>query len=157
MDFGAFAEWLKYMATEYDLQGICYDKWRIDELKRELGHHEISANEEGLWIAGKFIPMVAHPQGYVNHGAEGLSMPISIDTVESKLHKRVLIVKANPALRSAALGAVAPPDQRLNRSFLKMKSKTRIDPMVAAAMAVGYATSMDPPDWDDDAFKVHGV
>ena len=157
MDFEQVALWLIQLATDHDLQGLAYDPWRMSELKRELGHHGVTHNDDGLWIAGKYIPTLGHPQGFMNKGKDGLGMPISIDTTERKLHQGALVVKANPALRSAALGAVAVSDESRNRRFVKMKSKTRIDPMVAAAMAVGYSTMHDPTDWDLDAFKVLSI
>ena len=50
-----------------------------------------------------------------------------------------LEVDFNPALRRAALGAVIRTDPANNRAFAKNKATARIDPIVALAMAKGFA------------------
>ena len=143
MDFGPVAEWLRESRDKYGMEVCAYDPWRIAELKRELEDREIAAcdlhNEPDNLSEG--LRLVPHPQGFTQRGKTGLHMPTSIDTTERMLHQRQVRVLFNPAMRSAMLGAVTAMDQSLNRRFLKLKSKTRIDPAVTLAMATGAMTA----------------
>ena len=157
MDFGPVARWLIDAAERYDLRELAYDPHRMDELRRELRRHGVAIDGNGdLWIGDKHVAMTAHPQGFMARGASGLGMSLSIDTAERYLHQGRLDTLANPAVRSAALGAVVVMDNSRNRRFVKLKSRTRIDPMVALVMAVGAATR-DEVALDWDAFGVGEV
>ena len=144
MDFEAVARWLVECKREYGLRRIAYDAWGFPELIRELKRHGVTVAEEGDNPFADF-QLEPHPQGFAQRSKGGLAMPSSINAAERLFHTRRLRVLRNPALRSAILGAVAVQDESRNRRFVKLKSKTRIDPAVALVMSIGAAL-VDRPD-----------
>lgn len=107
-------------AAEYDLQGLAYDRWRIEDLRREL--RQIGAE----------LPLREFGQGFRD-------MAPAIDTLERLAAEGKLRHGANPVLTMCASNAVIERDAAGNRKLAKHKSTGRIDGMVALAMALGAA------------------
>lgn len=107
-------------AAEYDLQGLAYDRWRIEDLRREL--REIGAE----------LPLREFGQGFRD-------MAPAIDLFERLAAEGQLRHGGHPILTMCAANAVIERDAAGNRKLAKHKSTGRIDGMVALAMALGTA------------------
>jgi phage terminase large subunit-like protein len=125
-------------AETYNIENLAYDRWRINDFKREL--ESIGAN----------IPMAPFGQGFKD-------MAPAIDKLERLVAERKLRHGGHPIMNMCAAGAVAERDPAGNRKLNKAKSSSRIDGMVALAMALGV-TSVEEVQasspWDDPAFTL---
>ncbi|HBD91548.1 MAG TPA: terminase large subunit [Gemmobacter sp.] len=110
-------------AAEYDLQGLAYDRWRIEDLKRELAN------------IGAELPLREFGQGFRD-------MAPAIDTLERLVAEGKLRHGGNPILTMCASNAVIERDAAGNRKLAKHKSTGRIDGMVALAMALAASGKM---------------
>lgn len=113
----------------YNLSSICYDRWRIEDLK------QIAADES---IA---LPhMIAFGQGFKDMGT-------ALDLFEEKLRNGELRHDGNPVLTWCAANAVVVSDPAGNRKLAKDRATGRMDGIVASVMAVGASSREDikPP------------
>lgn len=113
----------------YELRAVAYDVWLVKRFQEELD------------LIGASLPTVEHPQGFNRRKSSNLSMPDSITAFEKLILEKRLRVKINPALRSAIMSAQFDESPAGLRRFSKQRATGRIDLAVAAAMAVGAATS----------------
>jgi phage terminase large subunit-like protein len=100
------------------LEGIAYDRWRINELKREVERLEAD------------LPLVEWGQGFKD------STP-AIDAMEAELLNRRVAHGGHPVLTMCAANAVAVRDPAGGRKLDKMRSTGRIDGLQAMAQAFG--------------------
>jgi phage terminase large subunit-like protein len=126
-------------AEEYRFEAIAYDRWRINDLKRELDDIGVS------------LPLVPFGQGFKD-------MAPAVDKLEKMVARRQLRHGGNPILNMCAAGAIAVSDPAGNRKLDKSKSSARIDGLVALAMAVG-AMSHEPErkvtsPWENPDFSI---
>jgi phage terminase large subunit-like protein len=105
------------IAGEFPIETIRADRWRVDELQRELDQ------------IGASIPLVKHGQGYKD-------MSPAVDKLEHVALERILIHGDNPVLTSCVANCVADTDAAGNRKPAKNKSLGRIDAVVALMMAL---------------------
>ena len=105
------------MGETYDLRMLGFDRWRIDEFQRALGD------------TGADIPMHPVGQGFKD-------MAPAVDLLERLVAERRLRHGGQPVLTWCASNTVATPDPAGNRKLDKMRSRGRIDGMVALAMAL---------------------
>jgi len=129
------------ISQDYDLQLLSYDRWRINDFQRELDN------------IGAQIPMVSFGQGFKD-------MAPAVDKVERLVAERKLRHGGNPILNMCASGAVIEQDPAGNRKLTKKKSLSRIDGLVALAMALGCMSTegeivMTSP-WDDPDYRLAG-
>ncbi len=129
------------ISQDYDLQLLSYDRWRIHDFQRELDN------------IGAQIPMVSFGQGFKD-------MAPAVDKVERLVAERKLRHGGNPILNMCAAGAVIEQDPAGNRKLHKKKSLSRIDGLVALAMALGCMSTegeivMTSP-WDDPDYRLAG-
>ena len=126
-------------AERYDLQLLAYDRWRINDFKRELD------------VIGAQIPMQPFGQGFRD-------MAPAVDKLEQLVAERKLRHGGNPILNMNAAGAVTQSDPAGNRKLHKAKSYSKIDGLVALAMALGCMSSEEiqqtSSPWDDPSFKL---
>ena len=124
---------------EFNLQLLAYDRWRINDLKRELDN------------IGAEIPMQPFGQGFKD-------MAPAVDKLEQLVAERKLRHGDHPVLNMCAAGAVVQSDPAGNRKLHKSKSYSKVDGLVALAMALGaisaneVVSSTSP--WDDPFFKL---
>ena len=113
---------------KYKIRGIAFDRWRMEELKRELD--QIGCN----------VPLVEHGQGFKD-------MSTAVDVVERLLMSKKLRHGGHPALTWCASNAIVTRDPAGNRKFDKSISQyqARIDGVVAMAMACNLAIVKKPP------------
>jgi phage terminase large subunit-like protein len=107
------------LAGEYRIVELAYDRWRITEMRRELD------------AVGCRVPLVDHGQGYKDMGP-------AVDALDRLVMTEKLRHGGNPILTWSANNAVVTRDPAGNRKFDKSSSKyqSRIDPLVATAMAI---------------------
>lgn len=118
---GAMAE----AAALYDLRAVAYDRWRIEDLKRELG------------LIGAALPLEPFGQGFKDFAP-------AVDTLERTVAEGMLRHGGNPVLNMCAANAVVSRDAAGNRKLDKAKSTGRIDGLVAVAMALQMARRIEP-------------
>lgn len=142
----ALAARLAEVQAAYDLRLIAYDSYAFNKhFSPALDAFSVTA------------PVAEHPQGGKRRAAptegqiriaeadgvepEGLWMPGSLVELESMILEKRIRILSSPVTISAIMGAATERDPFDNRWFSKRKATTRIDPLVALAMAVGAATS----------------
>ena len=137
----AIAQKVAECAEDYDLRLLAYDRWRIADFQRELD------------AIGAQLPMVSFGQGFKD-------MAPAVDKVERLVAERKLRHGGNPILNMCAAGAVIEQDPAGNRKLTKKKSLSRIDGLVALAMALGSMAHdegiLPTSPWDDPDFRLAG-
>jgi len=125
IDPGFVAEALADAAARYDLRAIAFDRWRIEDLKRELA------------AIGIELPLVPHGQGFQD-------MSPAVDVLERMVAEAKLRHGGNPVLQMCAANAVVTLNPAGWRKLDKAKAAGRIDGLVALAMALGVASRHEP-------------
>lgn len=120
-------------ARDFDVVGVAYDQYLIREFQQELDKLNAPA-----------LVMHDHPQGTSYRKGSDLFMPRSVDMFETLILEGRLRVFVNPVLRTAVAGASFWVSPAGLKRFTKDKATNRIDPAVAAAMAIGLATANEP-------------
>jgi phage terminase large subunit-like protein len=132
--------------TEHGIGLLAFDKYAFDKFEEELDSYNVD------------IPSVSHPQGGKRRAKPseekveaakaaglpaplGLWMPGSVSALETLILEERIRLRRSPVLLGALMGVAIETDPLMgNQWFSKKKSTVRIDPAVAAAMAVGAAT-----------------
>ncbi len=126
------------IAEEYQLQLLAYDRWRINDFRRELEK------------IGSEIPMQPFGQGFRD-------MSPAVDKVEQHVAERKLRHGGNPILNMCAAGALCKAILRATASCTNQKATQRLMGLVALAMALGATsaedTTMPTSLWDDPELK----
>jgi len=110
--------------ADLDVQAIAFDRWRIDQLRRELDR------------LGAELPLVEFGQGFQ-------SFSPALDVLEAELLNGRIAHGGNPLLTWCAANAVTAKDPAGNRKLDKQKATGRIDGLVALAMAMGVASKAE--------------
>jgi len=132
VDYGFVATDIAEATAGMNLQGIAFDRWRIDVLRKEF---------EGLGIT---LPLVEMGQGFKD-------MSPAIDALEADLLNGRLAHGAHPVLTMCAANAVISRDPAGNRKLDKHRATGRIDGMAALTMArgaVALAGAGLPPEYE---------
>lgn len=109
---------LAEIASTFDVQGIAYDRWRLEDLNKLL-------SDEGIEL-----PITGWGQGFRDMGP-------AVDALEAAILNRELRHARHPVLTWNAANAAVEIDPAGARKITKAKSTERVDGMVALAMAVG--------------------
>lgn len=131
VDYDFVARDVLEMSAGWNLQGIAFDRWRIEIFKAALTRQE--APEAFLEYMKPF------GQGYQ-------SMSPAMDALETEILAGRLAHGGHPILTMCAANAVVVKDETDNRKLTKRKSTGRIDGMVALLMASGIAAANMQPD-----------
>lgn len=133
--FDFVAARLAELSSVFRIEAVAYDRYGFKRL------FEPALDEMGLTL-----PIVEHPQGGKRRAAEsGLWMPGSKAALEAAILDGRIRLRRSPVLISAMMSAVVEEDPYGNAWFSKRHAVNRIDALVALAMAVGAATSAEPP------------
>ena len=90
---------------------------------------------------GEGLKLVPHAQGpRIVFEDRQLCMPRSVERLEDAMLGRAITIEANPVTRMCAANAQLAVSEHGNRSFVKKRSRGRMDGIVTIAMAVGAAT-----------------
>ena len=126
-------------AADYDIQLMAYDRWRINDFKREL---------DGI---GADVSLAPFGQGFKD-------MAPAVDKLERLVAERKIRHGGHPVLSMCAANAVAERDPAGNRKLNKGKSVGRIDGLIALTMAIGAAShdelASHVSPWDDPEFTL---
>jgi phage terminase large subunit-like protein len=128
IDYGWIAHKLGELSGIYRIEAVAFDRWRIDDLKRELEDLGI-----GAWIYNRDndnggICLVEHGQGYKD-------MSPAVEALEDDLKEVRLRHGGHPVLSWCVANAKVVSDPAGLRKFDKRKATGRIDGAVALAMA----------------------
>jgi phage terminase large subunit-like protein len=118
------------LSQRFNVLGLAYDRWRIDDLLREFDRIGFEAFEDKGETKGTGLRMVGWGQGYKD-------MAPAIDALEFAVMEHKLVHPMSPILNWNIANAVATMDPAGNRKIDKDKAKFRIDGAVALAMAIG--------------------
>lgn len=116
---------LREIAAEYDLQAVAFDRWGMKDL-------EVTLEAEGIRL-----PLVPHGQGFKDMGP-------SVGEFERLVLEGRLGHGGNPLLRWCLSNAAVETDPAGARKVTKARSRGRVDPLIAAIMAVGQAARLSP-------------
>jgi len=125
IDYPFVAGWLRRQLDEMriDITSIQFDRWRWEAFK-------VACEAVGFAVGAEFVP--------VGQGFRDISP--RMEAFESLLLAGRIRHGGHPLLTMAASNTIAVQDPAGNRKMDKSKSTQRIDPLVAAVMAV-YAVS----------------
>ena len=130
IDYRYIAIKLGELHGKMKIGGIKFDRWRIEDLQRELNSEGVDA-----WIEGKDeeisggLRLVPHGQGYKD-------MNPAVERLEDLLIEGRMLHGKHPVLTMCAANVKVQADPAGGRKFDKIKSTGRIDGIVALAMAI---------------------
>ena len=110
--------------ADMDVQAIAFDRWRIDQLRRELDR------------MGAELPLVEFGQGFQ-------SFSPALDVLEAELLNGRIAHGGNPLLTWCAANAVVVRDPAGNRKIDKARATGRVDGLIALTMALGVASKAE--------------
>lgn len=125
IDPGFVAETIASAAMRYDMRSVAYDRWRIEDLKRELG------------LLGAPLPLTPFGQGFKDFSP-------AVDILERCVAEKLLRHGGHPVLNMCAANAVVTRDPAGGRKLDKSKAAGRIDGLVALAMALSISKRHEP-------------
>ena len=109
----------------YNIRALAYDRWRIEDVRRELD------------AIGCSVPLVPFGQGFKDFSP-------AVDVLERLVEEGKLRHGNHPVLAMAATNGKIEADAAGNRKLSKRRSTGRIDPLVALCMALGVAARPAP-------------
>ena len=121
IDPALVAEYIADECGRFDVKEIAFDRWRIEDLKRELERLSVD------------LPLVPFGQGYKD-------MSPAVDVLEVTVAQQKLNHAGNPLMRMCAANAVVTQDPTGARKLDKSKASGRIDGLAALAMALSTAS-----------------
>jgi len=127
--FSFIAKEMARLATEFDIRGVAFDRWKIDDFLQDLAEEDCS------------VALEPRGQGFKDQGAD-----VEI-TSELLLNGKVRHA-GHPVLTAALAGAVMESDPAGNLKITKQKQRgpVRVDPLAALVMALGLASrGVDAP------------
>jgi len=131
VNHGFVAQQIAEAIGVYNVLGVAFDRWRIEDLRRELDAIGIESYIHGK---DKEIPgalrLVPWGQGFRD-------MAPAVDALEASILERKLQHDGNPCLTWNVSNAVSVSDPSGNRKLDKSKTRFRIDGLVSLAMALG--------------------
>lgn len=134
----AIARRLAEIASTFDLKGVAYDRWRIEDLKKLL-------SDEGIEL-----PLVAFGQGFRDQGP-------AVDALETAVLGLKIVHPAHPVLDWNLANAVVQTDPAGNRKMDKERAIERVDGLVALVMAVGLHTRTPAPAKEQSVYETRGL
>lgn len=148
--------------ASHGIRVLGYDKYAYDKFSEELDNY------------GLEFETVAHPQGGKKRAKPsdakieaaktageptplGMWMPGSVAKLEELILEERVRIRRSPVTMTALMGVVIETDPLMgNQWFNKAKATVRIDPAVAAAMAVGTATDGSAPPFKS-VYETRGI
>jgi phage terminase large subunit-like protein len=119
---------LAQLSAEFDVAGLAYDRWGIQNLLREFDEVGLEAHSDAE--PGDGLRLISWGQGYKD-------MSPAIDALETAILHGELIHDESPVLSWCVGNAIAVTDPAGGRKLDKTKARFRIDGAVALAMALG--------------------
>ena len=122
---GMIARKIQEINSKNPIISLAFDRWRIEDLKRELD------------AIGCRVPLEGFRQGYKD-------MSRAVDAVERLVDQGRLGHGDHPVLKMCVTNAVVTMDPAKNQKFDKSKSGGRIDALVALSMALAVVNKAKP-------------
>ena len=138
VDYAFVAQEIKKLMGRMHIAGLKFDRWRIDDMVRELRDVGVEAYVDGREEAyPDGLRMIQHGQGFrdMNPAVEALEDALANGKIRHGMH---------PVLTMCASNVRVQQDPSGNRKFDKIKSTGRIDGIVALAMALNGAVGGEP-------------
>ena len=128
VDYDYVSEWMRDTLDDLEIEvsTICFDRWRISLFQK-------ACEDCGAFPFAEWIPV---GQGYKDISPR-------LESFEAKLLAKEIRHGSHPLLNMAASNAIAVQDPSGNRKLDKSKATLRIDPLVAAVMALHEVTEGD--------------
>lgn len=136
VDYAHVAAEIVDLLADLDVEAIAFDRWRMDVMQGELDR------------LGVKLPLVPFGQGFKD-------MAPALDTLEAELLNGRLAHGMHPVLQLCAANAMTVRDPAGNRKLDKGRATGRIDGMVALAMALGVAQTVQAP--PPDPYRERGL
>ena len=114
----------------HELQAIAFDRFRIDELKREMEYEGIPEED---------FKLIEHGQGFKD-------MAFAVDALESHVVQHTLHQDGNPIVTYCLAAVKVIMDPSGNRKFDKSKVTRRIDGAVTLAMSLSAIAKAEKPE-----------
>lgn len=152
IDYRYVAQRLAQIDADYQIRGVAFDRWRIDQFIR-------ACSDEGVevWVdTGADDVLTPHGIRLVPWGQGYKDMGPAIDALETSILERTLRHNANPVLSFCFANAIAIFDPAGNRKLDKSRSRFRIDAAVASAMAMGLKYR-DSPALGPSVYEERGI
>lgn len=153
INYAYVAKKIAELMGQVRLKALAFDRWRIDDLVRELD--DIGVNSEIVKpgaepVGSPDLILIPHGQGYQD-------MSPAIENLETSVFNGVLRVQKNPVMTMCALNAVCTMNEVGERKLDKRpgKSTGRIDGAVALAMAM-HCAARGPRD-TGSVYETRGV
>jgi phage terminase large subunit-like protein len=124
-DPGVIARKIQEINAKNPIISLAFDRWRIEDLKRELD------------AIGCRVPLEGFGQGYKD-------MSRAVDAVERQVDQGRLRHDDHPVLKMCVTNAVVTMDAAKNRKFDKSRSGGPIDALVALSMALAVVNKAKP-------------
>lgn len=116
------------LCERYQVLGLAFDRWRMDDLLRELDRVGLATYKDGE--KGSGLKIVPWGQGFTG-------MAPAVDALERAVIEKSIVHPNNQVLNWNMVNAVATMDPAGNRKIDKSKIRFRIDGAVALAMMCG--------------------
>ena len=141
IDYAWVAAKIGELREEFNIAGIKFDRWRVNDLRREMDALGIET-----WIMGddwKEGDCGMKPSGLclIPHGQGFKDMNPAVECLEDLLMKKALRHSMHPVLTWCVSNTRIQSDPAGNRKPDKLKSTGRIDGCVALMMALNGATT----------------
>lgn len=151
VDYGYVARQIAEIASDYTVLGIAYDRWRIENLLKELVSIGVDAYVDGKddQRAGA-IRLVPWGQGFRD-------MAPAIDALEISVLERRFRHDGNPVLTWCFSNAIAVSDPANNRKLDKSKTRFRIDGAQATTMAIGLKARDMASEPKESVYEQRGI
>lgn len=128
VDKAAVALKIAWIMERFNVLGLAYDRWRIEDLIKQFDAADVEAYKDGE--TGDGLRLVPWGQGFKD-------MAPAIDALETGVIERTIVHPGNPVLTWNMANAIAVTDPAGNRKLDKTKTKFRIDGAAALTMAEG--------------------
>ena len=130
ISYDMVAEYMAEKCKDMTLASMQFDRWRIESFKKSCMEKNFASDPRTAWVQ-------------VGQGFRDMSP--RIEKFEEAMMDQRIAHGSVPALNMAAANAVVVMDPAKNKKMEKAKSSARIDPLVAAVMAV-YGVLGPPPE-----------
>lgn len=156
IDYDWVLEQLIKVCREFDVVGMAYDRWRIEDLLNSAERAGFPCYVEKKDKNGRSIVeqgalrMVPWGQGYKD-------MAEPVDVLEVSILERKLKHDGNPVLTWNVSNAVTISDPAGNRKLDKSKTRFRIDGVVALTMALGLKSRDLANDDGPSVYETRGL
>ena len=140
IDYAYIAEQIKTINEVNPISVLAFDRWKIQDLIRELDELGFECYEAKLETDGDKETLIAkdgyaHGMAVMPHGQGFKDMGQAVSQLEQDILNQSIEIQDNPVMTMCAANAVLEQDASENRKFTKKKSTGRIDGMISLSMA----------------------